>query len=102
MSANSTLKRARRIEKRCIGPVVEALRTGKISARSADVFLKLSPASQARELARRLGEAEERERLHAITAQTIRQYLDQLGAKRVDLIELGSVIRERLSSVHPG
>jgi hypothetical protein len=85
----SQAKRVRRIEKRCIGPVIEALRAGRISARSADTFLRLTPKKQALELERRLSEAHKRERKHAVVARVIREYLDQCG-NQVDLLELNS------------
>jgi hypothetical protein len=91
----ATIKRQRRIEKRCIGPVVAALHAGQISPRSADVFLRLTPEKQKVELERRLAEIAERERKHATVAQTIRQYLDTTS--KVDLQELNERIREALS-----
>jgi hypothetical protein len=73
-----------------------------VSARSADVFLRLSPVEQARELTLRLNKAQEREERHRVAASAIREYLDTLDGKRVDLMELGSVIRAALSSSTPG
>ena len=96
MSANSAIKRQSRIERRCIAPVVAALRAGQISARSADVFLRLSPTQQAVELGRRLKAVEDRERQSAITAQAIRGYLDTLGDRKVDLLELSGLLRAAL------
>lgn len=93
----SQAKRQRRIEARCIAPVVEALHAGQISARSADMFLRLTPKKQAAELQRRLGEAAERERRHQKVSTTIREYLDNLNGRKVDLIELGGLIRKALS-----
>jgi hypothetical protein len=98
MSANSTLKRTRRIERRCIPAVVEAFHSGQISARSADVFLSLPQAEQAQELNRRLSEAHEREALHRVVATAIKQYLDGLGNQKVDLIELGKIIKKALAA----
>lgn len=97
MSANSALKRTRRIEARCIGPVAQALREGQISARSADVFLRMTPAGQQAELTRRLSEAHQREQRHRAVALTIKRYLDGLGKRKVDLIELSKLIKESLS-----
>jgi hypothetical protein len=87
----ATTKRQRRIERRCIAPVVEALHAGQISPRSADVFLRLTPEEQKVELERRLAEIAERERRHAIVARTIREYLDTTS--KVDLQELNERIR---------
>ena len=80
---SSVTKRQRRIEKRCIGPVVAALHAGQISSRSADAFLRLTPEKQKVELERRLSEIAEREQKHATVARTIREYLDTTS--KVDL-----------------
>jgi hypothetical protein len=93
----STTKRVRRIEKRCIAAVVAALHAGQISPRSADAFLRLNPKEQALELERRLSEARERETRHRLVAKAIRMYLDELGERKVDLTELGKIIRETLA-----
>ena len=93
----SQAKRTKRIEKRCIGPVVEALHAGQISARSADTFLRLSPDQQTVELRRRLAEAHERETRHRLVADAIRTYLDNLNGRQVDLHQLGGIIRQALS-----
>jgi hypothetical protein len=93
----SQVKRQRRIEGRCIAPVVAALHAGRISARSADDFLRLTPQKQAMELERRLSETAERERRHRLVADAIRAYLDGLGGRKVDLLELGKIIREALA-----
>lgn len=93
---SSTSKRHRRIERRCISAVVEALHSGQISVRSADSFLRLSPPEQAAELERRLNETAERERKHQLVAAEIRQYLDTHPAK-VDLLELGRQIRAAIA-----
>jgi hypothetical protein len=92
-----TTKRQRRIERRCIAPVVEALHAGQISPRSADVFLRLTPEKQKVELECRLAEIAECERQHAITARTIREYLDGLGGRKVDLVALNQRIREAIT-----
>jgi hypothetical protein len=97
MSANSALKRSRRIEARCIRSVAQALREGRISPRSADDFLRLSPDQQAVELERRLSEAQERERKHQLVARAIGTYLDNLDGRQVDLHQLGGIIRQALS-----
>jgi hypothetical protein len=92
----SAALRAQRIERRCIPAVREALHAGQISARSADAFLRLTPRKQATELARRLSETAERERRHRLVARTIRGYLDGLNGGRVDLHQLGGIIRSAL------
>ena len=48
--------------------------------------------SRKAELGRRLKAVEDRERQSAITAQAIREYLDTLGDRKVDLVELGRKI----------
>jgi hypothetical protein len=95
--SSSATRRARRIEKRCIPAVIEALHAGRISARSADAFLRLNPDQQAVELERRLNEAHERERRHRLVADAIKSYLDGLGERKVDLIELAGIIQKALS-----
>jgi hypothetical protein len=93
----SQAKRTKRIERHCIAPVVAALHAGQISARSADTFLRLTPAEQQVELTRRLSEARQREERHRTVATAIKQYLDGRGAKRqVDLIELSKLIKNAL------
>jgi hypothetical protein len=95
----SSVRRARRIERRCIAPVIDALHTGQISARSADVFLRLPASEQALELERRLRLAEERERVSRIAAKTIEQYLDgRAGKGQIDMAELAATLREALLS----
>ena len=89
-------KRSRRIEKRCIAPVIEALHSGQISPRSADMFLRLTPAEQAQELGRRLALAHEREARNRTVANVIKLYLDHLGDQKVDLIELSKLIKEAM------
>ena len=102
MSATTQAKRLRRVERRASPEIVAAVHAGKLSIRLADQLLYLPRKEQKAELRSRLKAIEDREWQSAITARTIREYLDQLGGKRVDLIELGSVIRAALSSVHPG
>jgi hypothetical protein len=94
---SSVTKRSRRIEKRCIAPVIEALHSGQISPRSADMFLRLTPAEQAQELGRRLALAREREARHRLVADAIRTYLDSLNGRQVDLHQLAGIIRQALS-----
>jgi hypothetical protein len=93
---SSVTRRSRRIERRCIPAVVEAFHSGQISSRSADIFLRLSPAEQQVELTRRLNQAHEREERHRLVAEAIRGYLDTRNGRRVDLLELGKIIRETL------
>jgi hypothetical protein len=92
----SQAKRQRRIERRCIVAVVEALHSGRISARSADVFLRLDPDQQAAELDRRLSAARERERRNRLAAEAIRMYLNGLGGQRPDLHQLVGVLKAAL------
>ena len=95
MSATTQQKRARRVERRAIPEVVEAVRSGKLSVRLADQLLYLPKAQQKSELDRRLTEIAERERKHAIVARTIREYLDT--TLKVDLQELNERIRKALA-----
>jgi hypothetical protein len=97
MSATTQEKRARRVERRAIPEVAEAVRSGKLSVRLADQLLYLPKAQQKAELERRLKAVEDRERLSATVARTIREYLDSLNGRRVDLVELGKIIREALA-----
>ena len=93
----STTKRHRRIERRASAEVLEAYRAGRITARRADILLYLPADQQVAELERRLSEVHEREARHAVVSATIKRYLDELGDQRVDLIELGKIIREALA-----
>jgi Asp-tRNA(Asn)/Glu-tRNA(Gln) amidotransferase B subunit len=95
MSATTQEKRARRVERRAIPEVVEAVRSGKLSIRLADQLLYLPKTEQKSELTRRLKAVEDRERISALVAQTIRQYLDTTS--KVDLQELNERIREALA-----
>jgi hypothetical protein len=90
----TTTKRHRRIERRASAEVLEAYRAGQITARRADILLYLPAAEQVAELERRLSEARQREESHRTVAMTIRQYLDDLGNRKVDLIELSKLIKE--------
>jgi hypothetical protein len=96
--SSSATRRSKRIERRCIAPVVEALHAGRISPRSADVFLQLTPRKQAAELERRLSEARRREERHQVVALTIKRYLDGLGDQKVDLAQLSKTIKEAVAS----
>lgn len=93
----TTTKRHRRIERRAIPAVREAYERGDISARRADILLYLPADQQAAELERRFAEIAEREQKHATVARTIREYLDGLGERKVDLVELGNIIKEALA-----
>ena len=95
MSATTQEKRARRVERRAIPEVVEAVRSGKLSVRLADQLLYLPKAQQKAELTRRLKAVEDRKRISATVARTIREYLDT--TLKVDLQELNKRIREALS-----
>lgn len=95
--SSSATRRARRIERRCIPAVAVALHAGQISPRSADAFLRLTPAEQQGELTRRLSEAHERETQHRLVAEAIRGYLDGLNGRQVDLHQLSGIIRQALS-----
>jgi hypothetical protein len=97
MSATTQEKRARRVERRAIPEVVEAVRSGKLSVRLADQLLYLPKAQQKAELDRRLKAVEDRERISATVARTIREYLDCLEGRKVDLGALNLRIREALS-----
>ena len=95
MSATTQQKRARRVERRAIPEIVEAVRSGKLSVRLADQLLYLPKAEQKAELTRRLKAVEDRERISATVARTIREYLDTTS--KVDLQELNERIRSALS-----
>ena len=94
----TTTKRHRRIERRCIPAVVEALHAGQIGARSADVFLQLTPSKQRAELTRRLNEARQRGARHRLVSDAIRSYLDGLNGQHVDLVELSKIIKKALAA----
>jgi hypothetical protein len=91
-----TTKRISRIRRRALPEVRQAYDRGDISARMADILLYLPATEQAAELERRLAEIAEREQKHATVAQTIRKYLDGLGERKVDLVELTKIIKEAL------
>jgi hypothetical protein len=93
----TTTKRHRRIERRAIPAVREAYERGDISARRADTLLYLPASEQQGELGRLLDEARRREEKNRLVAGVIRQYLDQLGERKVDLIELSKLIKESLN-----
>jgi hypothetical protein len=95
MSATTQAKRLRRVERRAIPEIVAAVHTGKLSARLADQLLYLPKGEQKAELDRRLKAIDDRERISALVAQTIREYSDT--ASKVDLQELNQRIREAIT-----
>jgi hypothetical protein len=94
MGSTTKAKRIARIERRGSPELVDALRRGLISARTADTLFYLSADQQRIQLQRRLAAAKERQRKSQLVAQTIRTYLD--SAQRIDLSELQRRIRETL------
>jgi hypothetical protein len=97
MPSPGTTKRISRIRRRASPEVREAYENGLISAKCADLLLYKSPSEQAAELNRRLTKARERETRHGLAAAAIRTYLDGLGERKVDLIELGKIIQNALA-----
>jgi transcription elongation GreA/GreB family factor len=95
MSATTETKRLRRVERRAIPEIVAAVHTGQLSVRLADQLLYLPKAEQKAELDRRLEAVEDRERISALVARTIREYLDT--ASKVDLKELNQRIRSAIA-----
>jgi hypothetical protein len=91
-----TTKRISRIRRRALPEVREAYERGQISARMADTMLYLPAAHQRAELNRRLNEARQREACHRLVADAIREYLDSLNGRKVDLIELSKIIQKSL------
>ena len=96
MSSTTKAKRSRRIERRAIPEIVEAMRSGQISVRMADTLLCLPPEQQRAELERRLRLAQEREQKSKAAASVIRNYLD--AHAQIDLEALRLLIRTALSS----
>jgi hypothetical protein len=95
VSATTQEKRARRVERRAIPEIVEAVRVGKLSLRLADQMLYLPRARQRAELQRRLKAIEDRERISARVAAEIRQYLDT--HPKVDLLELNQRLKAAIA-----
>jgi hypothetical protein len=91
------LKRIRRVERRSLPEALAAYHGGLISVRTLDLMLYWPPERQRTELERRLSDARERERKHRLVAETIRDYLNKLGERRVDLDALSKTIREALT-----
>jgi hypothetical protein len=94
MSSTTKAKRISRIERRGTPQLVEAMRTGKISVRTADSLFYLPAEEQRMQLQRRLQAAEQREHGSQTAARVIRDYLS--CTKRVDLGELQRKIRDAL------
>jgi hypothetical protein len=97
MPGYTKLQRVSRIRRRALPAVVAAFEAGKISAKRADLLLHLNPREQALELECRLSEAHEHEARHRAVAGAIKPYLDDLGNRKVDLIELSKIIRQALA-----
>jgi hypothetical protein len=96
LSSTTKAKRIRRIERRAIPELVEAMRNGQISVRMADTLLYLPPQEQLAFLERRLQAAQQREQKSKAIASVIRSYLD--AHKEVDLETLCSLMREALKA----
>jgi hypothetical protein len=96
MGSTTKAKRIARIERRGSPELVDALRRGLISARTADNLFYLPTEEQRTQLERRLAAAREREGRSQLAAQTIRSYLD--SAQRIDLAELQCRIRKALAT----
>jgi hypothetical protein len=97
MSSTTKATRIRRIETRGTPQLLEAMRTGAISVRTADTLLYLPPDQQVAELNRRLQALQERERKSQTASMVIRRYLDS-APKRIDLEELRTLIQTALGS----
>jgi hypothetical protein len=94
----TTTQRHRRIERRASPEVLEAYRDGRITSRRADILLHLPAAEQKAELDRRLSEAHRHEARNRLVASIIRKYLDGLNGEKVDLHQLGVIIKSALAS----
>jgi hypothetical protein len=97
VSSDQRRDRLNRIKRRALPIVRDAFERGEISAKRADLLLYLPKAEQKAELERRLSEVRERERRNLLVATTIRKYLDSLNGQKVDLYQLGGIIRQALS-----
>jgi hypothetical protein len=95
MSSTTKVKRISRIERRGTPELVEAMRSGKISVRTADRLFYLLPEEQRVQLQHRLQVAEQRQHRSQTAARVIRDYLG--ATNRVDLGELQAQIREALA-----
>jgi len=97
MSSTTKNKRIARIERRGTPALVQAMRTGQISVRTADSLFYLPAVEQRAQLERRLQAAEQRERRSRLAAGVIRSYLE--SADQIDLGALHSLIQAAL--LHP-
>jgi hypothetical protein len=95
LSSTTKAKRIRRIKRRAIPELVEAMHKRQISVRVADTLLYLPPQEQLAQLERRLRFAQQRENKSKAIAQTIRTYLDD--HQQVDLEELRLLIEGALA-----
>jgi hypothetical protein len=93
MSATTKDKRERRVLRRSVPEVVEAVHVGKLSVRLADQLLYLPRGKQRTELQRRLHAQGETERRSRLAADTLKTYL-ATNPGRINLMELGQKIRE--------
>jgi hypothetical protein len=100
MSSTTKDKRIARIERRGTPELVQAMRNGLISVRTADSLFYLPAEEQRVQLQRRLAAAEQRERKIRLAAGVIRDYLD--AHKQVDLEALCSVIQTALARASVG
>jgi hypothetical protein len=99
MSSTTKNKRISRVLRRGTPELVDALRRGLISARTADTLFYMQAQEQRAQLERRLAAARERQRRSQLVAQTIRRYLD--SAERIDLSELQRRIQSALVQGFP-
>ncbi len=97
MSATTQAKRLRRVERRAIPEVIEAVHAGKLSVRMADQLLYLPRGKQKAELRSRLKAIEDRERISGTAAEAIRGYLNALDGNRPDLHQLAGIVRSVLA-----
>jgi hypothetical protein len=95
VSATTKEKRERRVMRRALPEIVQAVRSGKLSLRLADQLLYLPRARQRAELQRRLKAIEDRERISARVAAEIREYLDT--HPKVDLLELNRRLKAAIA-----
>jgi hypothetical protein len=97
MPSAGQLKRLRRVERRSLPEALAAYHAGQLSARTLDSMLYMPREQQQAELTRRLSEARQREENHRTVATAIKQYVDDLGERKVDLIELSKIIKKALA-----
>ena len=96
MSSNTKAKRRARIERRGSPELVQAMREGFVSVRTADRLFYLPAQEQAAQLRRRLSAIRAKEERSKAAAATIRAYLNT--HERVDLGEFGCLLRQALST----